>query len=333
MILLQRFRTIAAALLSTVAVGTIGYHVIEGFGWLDALYMTVITLTTVGFGEVQPLSQAGRAFTVGLIAVGVGGVAVTFGAIGDYIVSGELRGDLERRRMQHRIDALRGHFIICGFGRVGNEVARQFSRQGVPFVVIDDGAEPAKLCAECGHPVVQGDATKDEVLRAANIDHARGLVATLDSDAENTYVALSARFLRPDIFIVARADAADAEAKLLKAGANRVLSPYSIGGRHMAGMALRPSVVDFLDDLMSAEDLDFWVEELSVGAHSTLDGATLGTIHVRKMTGANVLAIRKGKQVITNPSGDTVLEAGDLLIAFGSREQLAKLSVLATAPQ
>jgi voltage-gated potassium channel len=232
--------------------------------------------------------------------------------------------------MEHRIGALRNHYIICGYGRVGKEVARQFEREGVPFVIVDDHPEPVRQCSECGHPAVQGDATNDDVLRAAGIGHAKGLVATLDNDAENTFVTLSARDLRPDLFIVSRVDAADAEAKLRKAGADRVLSPYSIGGRHLAGLALRPSVVDFLDDLLSAEDMDFWVEEILVSASSQLQGMTLGGLQVRHHTGANLLAVRKDSQLVTNPTDDTVLAAGDRLIAFGSREQLGKLAGMAT---
>ena len=323
MTILRRFRSVILALAATVVLGAAGYRVIEGWDWLDALFMTFLTLTTVGYGEVHPLSPAGKVLSIVVMVAGVGGVAYTFSAIGDYIVSGELRGDMERDRMHKRVAELRNHFIICGFGRVGSEVARQFGREGVPFVVVDNSTDPTRRCAECGHPVVQGDATDDDVLRDAGIAHARGLVATLDNDAENTYVVLSARALRADLFIVARSDSPGAEAKLQKAGANRVLSPYSIGGRHMAGMAVRPSVVDFLDDLMSSENLDFWVEEISVSATSSLKGATLGSVQLRNVTGANVLAIRKSTRVVTNPSDDTVVENGDRLIAFGSRQQLA----------
>lgn len=329
MTILRRLRPVILALAATVILGAVGYRVIEGWDWLDSLFMTFITLTTVGYGEVHPLSPAGKVLSMVVMVAGVGGVAYTFSAIGDYIVSGELRGDLEKDRMHKRVGGLRDHFIICGFGRVGSEVARQFDREGVPFVVVDNSVEPTRRCVECGHPVVQGDATDDEVLRDAGIAHARGLVATLDNDAENTYVVLSARALRPDLFIVARSDSPGAEAKLRKAGANRVLSPYSIGGRHMAGMAVRPSVVDFLDDLMSSENLDFWVEEIAVSTTSTLQGASLGKMQLRNVTGANVLAIRKDTHVVTNPSDDTVVEGGDRLIAFGSHQQLAKLAELA----
>jgi voltage-gated potassium channel len=328
MTLLRRFRPVILALVLTIVVATAAYRVIEGWDWLDAAFMTFLTLTTVGYGEVHPLSPAGKVLSIVVMVAGVGGVAYTFSAIGDYIVSGELRGELERNRMHKRVGELRNHFIICGFGRVGSEVARQFEREGVPFVVVDNGADPTRRCSECGHPVVQGDATDDDVLREAGIAHARGLVATLDNDAENTYVVLSARALRPDLFIVARSDSPGAEAKLQKAGANRVLSPYSIGGRHMAGMAVRPTVVDFLDDVMSSENLDFWVEEIAVSATSSLTGAALGSVQLRNRTGANVLAIRKTSRVITNPSDDTVVEDGDRLIAFGSRQQLAKLAEL-----
>jgi len=323
----KRLRKVVLVVLLVILGGLAGYMVIEGWPFLDALYMTVITLSTVGFREVRTLSPAGMVFTMALIAVGVGGVLYTFSALAEYLIAGQLRGALERRQMNARIAKLENHYILCGFGRVGQQVALEWAREGLPFVVIDNDPESLQRCASCGYLYLEGDAANDELLKAAGIHRARGLVTAVDSDADNVYVTLSARGLCPDLWIVARANLEGAEPKLLRAGANRVLSPYSIGGRRMASLVRRPAVVDFLDVVMHSDQLEMWLEEITVQEASPLAGNTIGTSNVRQVTGATILAVRRSNgSMIVNPSAVTQLQPGDTLIAIGTTSQLKALA-------
>ena len=321
-----------AVLLASVvvlALGTLGYVFIEGWSVLEALYMTLTTVTTVGFGEVHPLSPAGRIFTMVVIVLGVGSAAYLLGRLAEYVIANELGEGLERRRRRHLVEHLSGHYIVCGYGRVGRQAAHEFAAIHVPLVVVD--ADPAAIAAatEAGHPCVEGDATSDEVLAQAGIDRARGLLTTLDNDAENLYVVLSARDRRPDLMIVARADLEQSEGKMLRAGANRVLSPSLLGGRRMAALALRPAVVQFLDVVMHTENLELWLEEVAVLDQSPLAGSTLRQAKVREQTGVTVLAIiQPDGTLISNPPADVPLVAGSKAIALGTREQLGRFCSL-----
>jgi voltage-gated potassium channel len=312
-------------------VGTIGYMEIEEVSAFDGLYMTVITLTTVGYGEhPKPLSTPGRVFTIFLL---LGGVFTFFWAASEMIrtiVSGEMQGILERRRMERDLAELQQHLIVCGFGRVGKLVCREFAQEKLPFVVIDSDEA---LLREFDLPwgiALHGDATSDELLRRAGVERARALVAVAGSDADNLYITMSARLLNENVFIVARAEEEHAQQKLLRAGANRVVSPYVIGGSRVAQAVLRPTVVDFIELATRTEHFELQIEEIRLAAGSPLAGLTLKDGLLHKKYGIFVVAIKKASgQMVYNPPGAAVMESGDTLIALGHRNQLDQLDELA----
>ncbi len=315
-----------------VLVGTLGYWLIEtDYDLFDALYMTVITLSTIGYGETHQLSRAGRWFTIFLI---VGGVFTFFYAVTDIIrtvVSGELRGFWGKQQMEHQLAHLKNHVIVCGYGRVGQLVCQEFRREHVPFVIIDKNADALKdFNLEFGI-ALPGDATSDDLLKRAGIERARGLVTVMHSDADNLFTTMSARLLCPKLFIVSRVEGAPSEQKLLRAGANRVVSPYHIGGNRVAQALLRPTVVDFIELATRTEHIELQMEEARIGAASPLAGRSLRDSHLRAELKVIIVAIKKptGKMMF-NPEPDVVLEAGDIVVAMGSREQLARLEALAS---
>lgn len=311
------------AFVGIVVVGTGGYMVIEGWSLLDALYMTVITITTVGYNEIHTLSAAGRIFSIFLIIVGVGGALYALTGIIEYILGGYFRTTLGRRRMKARIAEFKNHFILCGYGKVGQEIARAFDEEGVSFVVIDNNPESIARLEQAGYPYIKGDATSDDVLKEAGIERARGLVSAVDSDAENTYITLSARQLKPDLFIAARGSE-EAETKLQRAGADRIVSPHSIGGRRMAMLALRPAVVDFIDTVTYRKGRELQLENVDIRSNTPLAGLRLG--EARTKTGITVLAMRKkGGKLIANPPDDETIQEGDRLIVIGTKKRLADL--------
>ena len=305
--------------------GTLGYMVIEGFNVLDAVYMTVTTMATVGFGEIHPLSPTGRLFTIFLIILGVGGALYLLTAIMQFVFEGHLGRDLERRRMTRRIESLRDHFILCGFGRVGRQVAADFASAGVPFVIIDVNQSSLDGATDIGYLCVRGDAAEDDTLRRAGVDRARGLVTCVNSDADNIFVVLSARALRSDLFIVARSNNDEAAPKLRRAGADRVVSPYGIGGRQMAMLATRPAAVELIDRVLSHADVDLLLEDFTVRTGSPLVGKTVRDIGTMIAPGVLVLAIRRAATLITQPPADTIFGVGDELVAFGTSAQLRAL--------
>ena len=312
-------------MLALVLVGAAGYHVLEGYPWSDAVYMTVITITTVGFGEVHPLSPVGRWFTVGIIFAGVSIGAYALGAVADYVISGELQGEWQRRRQMEALRKLDHHFIICGFGLVGEQVAQELARLGLPFVVVDRRPEAVERCRQQDMLCVEGDPAEDAVLRQVGVERAQGLVAVLDTDADNLFVVLSARGLNADLTIVSQAVSQDATDKLYRAGADRVVSPYAMAGHRLAGMLVRPYVIAFLDATLRSADLELWLEEIRVAAGSALVGKTLAEADIRARSGANVLAIaRNEEQVDWSPT--LRIQAGDVLIVLGRREQLLALA-------
>lgn len=328
----QRLRRGIIILVSIIAAGTIGYMLIEGWPFGDAIYMTMITISTVGFGEVHPLTYAGRIFSIFLIVGGVSGALFVFSAIIEYIVEGRLGIIFGRRQMKAKIAKLKEHFILCGYGRVGEEIARTFSEEGIPFVIIDSRPENTALAEEQGYLYLVGDATSDKLLVEAGIERARGLVAAVGSDVDNTYITLSARGLRPDLFIEARASSEESEIKLKRAGADRVVSPNSIGARRMAMLALRPTVVDFIDTVTYGRGRELEMENVAVGSDSPLAGQTIEAI--RNQTKAAILAIsKKGGKPVANPPGDRVIEVGDRLIIIGTKEQLKALECLCEGGQ
>ena len=320
----------ALAYLTVIALGTIGYMIIEGWRVVEALYMTVITLSTVGFSEVRPLSSAGRIFTTALIVAGVGAVTYLFAAISQYIVSGELTGSIRKARMQQRIDALSGHYIVVGYGRVGQQVVEDLLEAGSRCVVLETHPETLQQLPE-GLPQVAGDGTDDGVLERAGIARAGGLVASTGDDATNLFVTLTARTLNAGLTIVARANQPTSEAKLRRAGASHVISPYRISGRRIARQLLTPTVTDFLDVVMHSGKLELLLEECTVRPEGRLAGRTVAEAEVRKHTGANVLAIRRRGEggIVTNLPADLRFEPDDVLIALGTTEQLHQLAGLA----
>ncbi len=306
--------------------GTLGYHLIEGWSILDSLYMTAITLTTVGFGELHPLSPAGRVFTIVLIVGGLGILGFISSALVNSLASGELRERFLSRRRKQMLEKLRDHDIVCGFGRMGQHVCNELAQQEKPFVVID--ADPAKVtqAAEMGYIVLQGDATMEETLIKAGVHRARGLFAVINSDASNVFTVLTARALEPDLIIVARVNENETISKLKRAGANEVISPYLIGGRRMVHYMEQPGVVDFLDVVMRSSELELRMEEVAITPESPLAGKTLGEAALRSTCGVNVLSLHLPDEgLITNPGSDTVLTIGTHLIALGTKEQLKKL--------
>ena len=305
-------------------VGALGYIVLFGWSFSDAVYMTVITLTTEGYKEVRELSDSGRAWTMLVAVAGVGIIFGTVGFVAETFVAEALSGRRQRRRMAQTVAALKDHFILCGYGRVGSTVARELAHGGVTVVVIDSYAPSTDLASRDGHLVVDGDATHDDVLLAAGIARAKALITTVDTDATNVYVTLSARALNPRLFIVARANEEGSEAKLRQAGADRAVSPYTRAGRQIAELATRPRVADFIDFALSHGQLAFSIEELEVAEGGPLAGQTVADLTGR---GIHVMAIvtHGPGQFQTNPPMDRALAPGDQLIVSGTAELLRAL--------
>jgi voltage-gated potassium channel len=314
----------AVALLAGITVGgTIGYMLIEGWNAWDAFYMTVITVTTVGYREVHVLSRTGEAFTVVLLVGGVSTALYTFTLLATLVVEGGVPKGLLRRRHERMLEALKDHFIICGYGRIGTIVAQQLQRQRVPFVVVESDPERQLQAVEHGALAVEADASREETLRRVGIERARGLVAVVGTDAENVYIVLSARVLRPDLFIVVRAQTDDATLKLTRAGADRVISPYRIGAMQIAQTALRPAVVDFAT---STENLELAMEEILVAPDSVLANQSIVGANLRRRYGAIVIGIlRRDRRMEFNPEPDTVIHAGDTLVVLGRPDPLKQL--------
>lgn len=321
-----RLRASLIAFALVIAGGTLGY-VLLGFTVLDAIYQTVTTITTVGFREVEPLNDAGKVFTMALILLGTGTALYTFSLLLETFIEGRLRELLGRRRMERQITAMRDHVIICGWGRVGRALAKSLAATKTDFVVVDtDGERLAGVAAL----TVEGDATDDAVLEAAGIDRARALVAATDTDAANLFITVSARAMRPDLFILARVRTEANEGKMARAGANKVVNPQSIGGARMAAFVSQPHVADFLDVVMHDGPLEFRLEEIPISATSPLAGTTLRDAEIRSRTGALVLALRDVTgRFNTNPPADTQLAGGQVLIAIGTPDELKVLASVA----
>jgi voltage-gated potassium channel len=325
---LRRINRAVLALAVVTLLGTVGYLLL-GFTPLEAMYQTVTTVATVGFREVKPLTPAGMVFTMVLIVVGVGTVLYNLGVILEAVTEGHLRQFLERRRMDQRIAAMRGHVIICGHGRVGRSAREYLVANGYDVVVVDkDPHRVEGLETDVAHIV--GDVTDDAVLREAGIEHARALVAALETDADTVYLTLSARAMCPDLTIVARARTTDSKNKLVLAGATRAVNPQRIGGRRMAVFALQPDVAEFLEVVMHDEDVDFRIEQVPVHPGSALAGRTVGELGVRERTGALLLALRRAadQPLEPNPAPGTPVPPGAVLIALGTQRELDALVVL-----
>ena len=326
---LKRFLLIVASLSATLLIGTVGFMWVEGWTLFDSLYMSLITLTTVGYGEVHPLSFKGRVFASFLMLVGVTTVFVSIAVIGETLLRLEMTDYFGRRRRDRMLKNISGHYIVCGAGRVGRSVINELLRSRASVVLIDNRVDRAGWATDKGVITLVGDATKDEILRQAQIDTAKGLVAAISSDAENVYVTLSAKVLNPDLVIAARASDEQAEEKLRRAGAATVFTPYSFIGHRLAQSMLRPHVATFLDvasAFRQSSDLDLGIEQLQIGRASPLISNTLEQLRLAKNYGVIVLAVQHKTGVMQfNPPADTNIEAGDVLIAMGERPKLRLL--------
>jgi voltage-gated potassium channel len=313
-------------------VGTIGYRLIEGPSWslFDALYMTVITVTTVGFQEVHELSPAGRGFTIVLSLTGVFILLYVASEVIRSVVSGELRETVGRRQMERTLAEMRDHAIVCGLGRMGRRVCKEFETQRLPYVAIERDEKLLEDFAGRVGVYIHGDATSDEVLRRAGVERAKALLAVVASDAENLYITLSARLLNEKLAIVARAEEEGAEVKFRRAGANHVVSPYVTGGFRLAQAILRPTVVDFIELATRSDHMEIQIEEIDLRPGSPLVGQSLGERRVHQELGVTVVAIKRANgELVSNPSGSTVLEADSTLIVLGHREQLDRVEKIA----
>jgi len=316
-------------LLIVIAVGITGFVVIEHWTFLESAYMVIITLTTIGFQEVHPLSNAGRILTMFIAVAGVGSALYAAGQTVEIIVEGEIIGYRTRRKMDKRIMEMRNHYLICGFGRVGHQVAADFKAAKVAYVVIDSKPETVSELEPQGVPHLIGDVTSDAILEEAGIHRARGLVACSDSDVANVYVTLSARALNPKLYIVARAGRQETENKLKMAGANRVISPYFISGRRMAAMVTRPVTSDFLDMVTHGGELEFRLHEIPVPDNSSLINKSLSDAEIRAKSGALVLAIQNADGSFNlQPRASSIISKGDTIVVIGTQEQIEMLEKL-----
>ncbi|ACK73503.1 TrkA-N domain protein [Gloeothece citriformis PCC 7424] len=324
--LLAGFVLLAGVFLS----GTLWYRFVEEWSWLDAAYMTTITLTTVGFGEIQPLEERSRLFTIVLILLGVITIGYIVNRVTEAIIQGYFQEGLRTRQERHLIEQLSDHYILCGYGRTARHVALEFEAEAIPFIIIESQPEQVEQAKQKGYIVIQGDATLDASLITAKIEKAICLVSALPSDAENLYTVLSAKTLNPKIRAIVRASTEEAVQKLQRAGADAVVSPYITGGKRLAAAALRPQVMDFVDGILTGTDRAFYMEEFLLDPEvCPCVGQPLKEARLRLQSGALVLAIRRvDGHLIAGPTGDTILMPGDLLICMGTAEQLRALNRL-----
>ena len=319
-----RMRLPAGLLAFAIVYGTVGYMVIERYGLLDAIYMTITTLVTVGYGEIHPLSPAGRAFTLTLITIGVGAVFILIGAFTTALASGELGLFLKRRSMRSRLDALDGHYIICAYGRVGRSAAEELVRQGQQVVVIETLEELEAMMADDGMTYIMGDPTEDAVLELAGIHRAKALLCAVDSDAVNVYITLTARSLNPDLFILSRAARQESVEKLRRAGSNRVISPYTLSGVRMASLSMQPAMIEFVDMISVAPDLR--IEELVIPTGSPFAGREVRDV-CRPYEGVMLLALKRPDgELLVPPRADSMIGEGDVVIAVGQVKVLNQLA-------
>lgn len=318
----------AFALAGVFLVGTLWYWLVEGWSWEDAAYMTIITLATVGYGETRPLGVRGRMFTITLILMGVITIGYIVNRFTEALIQGYFQEGIRLRQQRRLMESLSGHYILCGFGRTGRQIALEFEAEGVPFVAVDLDMESLQAAQQLGYIAVQGDATLDETLMLVKIEQAICLVAALPSDAENLYTVLSAKTLNPNIRAIARASTQEALQKLQRAGADAVVSPYITGGKRMAAAALRPQVLDFVDGILSGIGRELYMEEFRLDAAvCPCVGQSLREARLRSQTGALILAIRRTDgTLIGGPTADTILMPEDLLICMGTAEQLRQLN-------
>ena len=324
---MRKYILFVAPLLTFLVIGPIGYMLLEGTHFLDGLYLTIITISTVGYGDIAPTTPAGRLFTVFLIFSGVGYVMYMFSQITEAMVEGGLQRFVERRKMHKKMTRLQDHYIVCGFGRIGQEICSILRENNRSFVVIENEEEVVREIDQLGYIELQGDASDDDILLQAGIKNARGLVAVVSTDADNLYITLTARGINPGLFILTRSSGTPGVAKKLeRAGASKVISPYSIGARRMAQLIVRPTVVDFLDLAMQARELGLCMEELLVTEQASFVGKTLMHSGLRRKYDIIVVAIKRpGMSMIFNPGPDTKIQQNDILVVLGDNQQISAL--------
>ncbi len=323
----SRLRISLILLFAIIFAGTTGYSVFEDMPVFDAFYMTVITISTVGFSEIKPLSQVGRIITVIVIVSGISVLTYTLGQVARIFVEGELSRILGRRKLEKQIAELNDHYIICGFGRIGMIISRELSDENISFVVIEQDTEKATQLEEENFLYLNMDATSEEALLQAGLKKAKGIVTAVKSDADNVFITLTAKGLRPDIFVLARASDVQNESKILRAGANRVVCPYLFGGRRMAQILKKPTVIDFIDSAMMDSQLGLSMEEAVIGPASDLIGKTLIDSQIRQRFGVVIVAIKKPtKEMVFNPTPTEKLESEDTIVVIGKKEDLQRMN-------
>ncbi|MGV8080785.1 MAG: potassium channel family protein [Syntrophales bacterium] len=323
----HKFRIAATGLIILILTGTLGYHATEDWELLDSFYATIVTISTVGYGDFMPRTPQGKLFTIVLILFGVGTMFYTVGLLTQNMVEGRLRIILGRGRLEKMIDRMNNHYIICGCGRIGHFICKELHAEKVPFVVIDGSTEVIERIAEEGFVYSKGDATHDKCLIEAGVKRAKGVVCVLPSDAENLYVILTAKELNPNIWILSRSEDEASEHRLLRAGADRVMSPYTFGGMRMSMAILRPAMLDFIELTTNRASLELRMEEMTVCEGSPIIGKTLEESEIRLKYGLIIVAVKKESgRMIFNPLRTYLIERGDKLITMGEDENVARLS-------
>ncbi len=322
-------RTALLIFLGLIMVGTIGFMVIERIGFWESLYMTVITISTVGYREVVLPSRAGEIFTMLIIISGLATVVYVTTSAVELLLEGRILDMMGRRRVLRELQDISGHYIICGYGRVGKQIATECQGRGTSVVIIEKDKAEAERCINDGFLTVTGDAAEETVLRMAGLERANGLVTAVSSDADNLFVTMTARMIRPDVFIVGRCNSEDTESKLYRAGADRAISPHNVGGRRMAALLLKPLVCDFLDVVTHGELVELTLEDITVDPGSAVVGRSIRDVLVDELRSVGILGMKRPKRdFVINPRGDTVLDAGDILIVQGSAEQISVLKAV-----